>query len=194
MSNKEAISIGINNYGVGPGLRFATNDANEFASALEMPEYNFDTTRVLDFDATASNIRETISTLLAGAAQIKVIFFAGHGYAEGNDVYLATADDSGPIYTARPPLDRCGRTQASFRPSPWWWSIVTTGAKKKEARMELQYCLPITNFWLMILIVCVYLAFMGGVTIKLASDLARLRRQQSSQSQPVLPELSDQTP
>ena len=94
MSTKEAIVIGINHYAVGPSLRFATSDANEFASALEMPEYNFDTKRLLDTEATTSNITEGITELLSGSAQTKVIFFAGHGFADDNGAYLATADDS----------------------------------------------------------------------------------------------------
>ena len=94
MATKEALVIGINQYDDAPVLRYAINDANEFASAIEMVEYNFVTQKLLDDDASANAIRQAVDALLSGPADIKLIFFAGHGYADENGAYLASADIS----------------------------------------------------------------------------------------------------
>ena len=94
MANKRALIAGINNYTIAPPLNYATHDANEFASALQMPEYSFDTDLLLDGDATAANLMDSLSTLLKSPADTKLFFFAGHGYAGDKGVYLVTADDS----------------------------------------------------------------------------------------------------
>ena len=81
MPNKQALVVGIDHYDVYSPLRYATNDANEFATALAMPEYNFDTHTVLDDDATANQLEASLSDLLKSSAEIKLFFFAGHGYS-----------------------------------------------------------------------------------------------------------------
>ena len=94
MSNKQALIVGINDYVSAPALSYATHDANEFCSALEMPEYGFETNLVLDRDATAETIGASLADLLKSSAEVKLFYFAGHGYATDKGVYLVTADDS----------------------------------------------------------------------------------------------------
>ena len=93
MPDKQALVVGIDHYAVSSPLKYATNDANEFAAALAMPEYNFDTQTVLNGDATADELKASLSALLKNPAEIKLFFFAGHGYSDGEGAYLATADD-----------------------------------------------------------------------------------------------------
>lgn len=94
MSTKQALVVGINQYEIASPLRYAVNDAEELGSVLEMPEYGFGVEKLLDFDATTSSVKTSISSLLASQAQTKLIFFAGHGLAVNTGVYLATPDSS----------------------------------------------------------------------------------------------------
>ena len=91
---KQALVVGINQYEDVAPLRYATNDAKEFATALAMPEYNFETLTILDEKATAEQLTASLSSLLKGPSDIKLIFFAGHGYAVDGGVYLSTFDAS----------------------------------------------------------------------------------------------------
>ena len=94
MTIKQAVVIGINHYAAASSLRYAINDADEFASALELPEYDFDTQRLLDTAATTEQVTSHVSSLLGGPAAIKLLFFAGHGWTDDKGIYLATADGS----------------------------------------------------------------------------------------------------
>ena len=94
MPSKQALIVGIDEYADVTPLRYATNDANEFASALAMPEYNFDVHTVLDAKATVNQIEASLSSLLRSPADIKLFFFAGHGYSDEAGVYLSTFDAS----------------------------------------------------------------------------------------------------
>ena len=94
MSNKQALIVGINNYTTAPTLGQATYDANELASALQMPEYSFDTSLLLDQEATFGNLKTALSSLFKSSAQTKLFFFAGHGYASDKGVYLVSTDES----------------------------------------------------------------------------------------------------
>lgn len=91
---KQALVVGINSYETFPVLRYATHDASEVASALQMPEYGFDTNLLHDQDATASNLKAALDTLLKSSVETKLFFFAGHGYANDKGVYLVASDDS----------------------------------------------------------------------------------------------------
>ena len=92
--NKQALVVGINNYAISPTLKYATHDASEVGSALQMPEYGFDTISLLDDKATVGNLKTSLTALLKSDAAIKLFFFAGHGYANDTGVYLVTSDDS----------------------------------------------------------------------------------------------------
>ena len=136
VSNKEAIIVGINNYAIAPALRHAIHDASELASALQMAEYGFDTSLLLDGDATTSGLKAALSTLLKGPAEMTLFFFAGHGYANYKEVYLVTSDGSddcpgisvdwlrGQVLAAKKTviliLDCCHAGAASVRTDPAW--------------------------------------------------------------------------
>ena len=94
MPTKEALVVGIDLYEDVAPLRYATNDANELATALAMPEYNFDTVTILDENATIDQLTSSVSSLLKGSADIKLFFFAGHGHANEDGAYLSTFDAS----------------------------------------------------------------------------------------------------
>ena len=94
MSNKQALIVGIDNYTTADALRYATHDAKEFASALEMSEYSFDADILLDSMATTNQLKTSISTLMKSPAETKLFYFAGHGYASNEGVYLVTTDES----------------------------------------------------------------------------------------------------
>ena len=94
MSSKQALVVGINDYANAPSLRYATKDASAIADLLEMPEYGFDVTLMLDDSATAVDTQAGIETLLDSTSEIKLIFFAGHGQSDDESVYLATTDNS----------------------------------------------------------------------------------------------------
>ena len=93
MQNKRALVVGIDDYTNAPELRYACRDAREFSSALEMPEYSFETTLLLNRDVTVSQLQASIVSLLQSSSQMKLFFFAGHGYSTDDGVYLVTSDD-----------------------------------------------------------------------------------------------------
>ena len=92
--DKQALVVGINNYMTAPSLSYADHDARELASALQMPEFNFNTEVLIDSDASIENVKVALSSLLSGGAGVKVFYFAGHGYASNEQVYLVAADES----------------------------------------------------------------------------------------------------
>ena len=94
MSIKQALIVGIDNYTTADALNYATHDAKEFASALGMQEYGFDSDLLLDSAATTSKLMTSISTLMRSSSRTKLFYFAGHGCANENGVYLVTTDDS----------------------------------------------------------------------------------------------------
>ena len=94
MCNKRALIVGVNNSTAALPLSYAEHDARELAIALEMPEFSFDTSLLLDRDATIDRMEASLSTLLQGSADIKVFYFAGHGFVRDQEVYLVAADES----------------------------------------------------------------------------------------------------
>lgn len=97
MSQKQALVIGINDYASGPALRYATKDADAIADLLEMSEYGFDVMRLSNDLASTVDTQASIETLLDGPSEMKLIFFAGHGQADDERVYLATSDGSSAL-------------------------------------------------------------------------------------------------
>ena len=94
MPTKQALAVGIDRYEDMAPLRYAANDANEFATALAMPEYNFETLTIIDENATTDELKSSVVSLLKGPADIKLIFFAGHGHSDEEGAYLSTFDAS----------------------------------------------------------------------------------------------------
>jgi hypothetical protein len=117
--NVWAVVIGINRYPYLPKLKYAVNDAREFYRVLveknRIPAENI--TLLLDEQATLRNLRSAIGTRLkeaAGAQDMVVIFFAGHGATErdaasldhdGLEKYLLTWDtDPKDVYSSALPM------------------------------------------------------------------------------------------
>ena len=94
MADKQALIVGINNYLAASALSYAEHDARELASALQMPEFNFDTELLIDSDASTENLQLALTSLLHGEAAVKLFYFAGHGYASNEQVYLVAANES----------------------------------------------------------------------------------------------------
>lgn len=77
---KRSLHIGINDYpGTGNDLSGCVNDANDWQVTMEAR--GFHTTKVLDAEATKSNMQEAISTIVddTGRDDIAVITYSGHG-------------------------------------------------------------------------------------------------------------------
>jgi hypothetical protein len=117
--NAWAVVVGINRYPNLPKLRYAVNDAREVYRLLVeknlWPAENI--TLLIDEQATLRNLRSAIGTRLkeaAGAQDMVVIFFAGHGATErdsaspdndGLEKYLLVWDsDPKDVYSSALPM------------------------------------------------------------------------------------------
>jgi hypothetical protein len=77
---KKAICIGINNYpGTSNDLQGCVNDANDWSALLN--DIGFETSLMLDSQATRQNVKAALSNLIASAGEGDVIVFtySGHG-------------------------------------------------------------------------------------------------------------------
>jgi hypothetical protein len=77
---KKAICVGINNYpGTSNDLQGCVNDANDWFALLS--GFGFDTSLMLDSQATRQNVKDALSGLVASAGEGDVIVFtySGHG-------------------------------------------------------------------------------------------------------------------
>jgi metacaspase-1 len=77
---KKAICVGINNYpGTANDLLGCVNDANDWCSLLN--DYGFETSLLLDAQATRQNIKTALGNLVLSAGQGDVVVFtySGHG-------------------------------------------------------------------------------------------------------------------
>jgi uncharacterized caspase-like protein len=94
MADKQAVVIGIDKYqwDCARQLTCAVHDAVEVAAAIAMPEYGFQVEKFIDEDARSETIEKAVDGLLRGMAKTKVLYFAGHGFADDKGVYLVTED------------------------------------------------------------------------------------------------------
>jgi eukaryotic-like serine/threonine-protein kinase len=113
MSVRKAFVVGINKYSIRP-LNSCVNDATEMAGILEMREYNFDVTTLLDDSATRRQILSGLGSLFASNAEFILFYFAGHGVKTPFSTYLVSVDTD-PIYVGidldhvRRLIQRCTR-------------------------------------------------------------------------------------
>jgi eukaryotic-like serine/threonine-protein kinase len=91
---KQALIIGIDRYQSLSQLGCATNDAEEIASALTLPEYDFTISLLTNEQANSEFVKQQISFLLSGNANIKLLYFAGHGISIDNSVYICAQDST----------------------------------------------------------------------------------------------------
>ena len=92
-TSRSVLCIGVNEYTSMPSLEFCVNDANQVAETLSMPEFGFDDQRLLLNDQVKRHATEQIITaFMRSAAGFKVLYFAGHGAAQGDDGFLVTQD------------------------------------------------------------------------------------------------------
>ncbi|MEU3914784.1 caspase family protein [Streptomyces sp. NPDC029721] len=89
----KAIIVGIDNYPDAP-LHGCVNDANDVATCLSFPEFDFDCLLLLNSKATRGNIVRALSELAYGQEEgdTLVFYFAGHGAVLGQAGYLVTRD------------------------------------------------------------------------------------------------------
>lgn len=77
---KKAVCVGINNYpGTANDLQGCINDANDWSSLLE--SFGFQTSKILDEQATKVNIKNAFQNLIteASAGDVVVFTYSGHG-------------------------------------------------------------------------------------------------------------------
>jgi hypothetical protein len=77
---KKAVCVGINNYpGTSNDLKGCINDANDWAGLLG--SFGFQTSKILDDQATKKNILDSIKNLIAeaSAGDVVVFTYSGHG-------------------------------------------------------------------------------------------------------------------
>jgi metacaspase-1 len=77
---KKAICVGINNYpGTANDLQGCVNDANDWAALLQT--YGFETSIILDSQATRQNVKAALTNLVtsAGEGDVVVLTYSGHG-------------------------------------------------------------------------------------------------------------------
>ena len=77
MPSRKALVIGINEYPVKP-LQYCKNDANEIGDILELQEYGFSVTKLIDTNATKRNILENLNKLFLDNPDFVLIYFSGH--------------------------------------------------------------------------------------------------------------------
>ena len=86
-----ALVVGINDYPDAP-LTCATNDARDVAAALEMDEYHFKTSILLDRHATRSELLRQFAGVETSLPSMFLFYFAGHGCTTSLGTYLVTVD------------------------------------------------------------------------------------------------------
>ncbi len=90
---KKALVIGINDYPLSP-LKACKNDARQIGDLLSLNEdgtNNFDVTIETDI-RTRSELRVKISKLFQGEADVALLYFSGHGFANELGGQLVTPD------------------------------------------------------------------------------------------------------
>ena len=95
---KRAVCVGINNYpGASNDLQGCVNDANDWSMLLK--DYGFETSLMLDAQATGQNVKAALDNLVVSAHEGDVIVFtySGHGTQ-----YLDFGGDEGDVYDEAP--------------------------------------------------------------------------------------------
>lgn len=96
MANKHALVIGIDNYRNLPFLKQAAHDAEEMASALTMPEYDFSVSLLTNEEADTKSVESQISSFFSEDTSLRLFYFAGHGISIDSSLYLCTSDATFP--------------------------------------------------------------------------------------------------
>ena len=121
-----ALIIGINDYTSMPSLRFARQDAQALAQALEQAGFNRAQMVIMTDDAddktlypTRGNLRNRINQIaqMVGPNDVLVIFFSGHGAEKSGQGYLVPVDGN--------PIDR-----GSLIPLSWVRQTINTCTAK----------------------------------------------------------------
>ena len=91
MSNRNALVVGIDDYLSQP-LRNCVNDASEFGTMLEMPEYGFNVKKIFNSTASRRNLLTELDDLFSSESDFIVFYFAGHGCATDLGTFLMSVD------------------------------------------------------------------------------------------------------
>lgn len=86
-----ALIVGINDYPGAP-LSHCITDATEMAAVLEMPEYAFKVSILLNEQATRRAILQELTVLRARHPDLLLFYFSGHGCVTDVGAFLVTAD------------------------------------------------------------------------------------------------------
>jgi hypothetical protein len=92
----KAIIVGIDSYPDAP-LAGCVNDANDVASCLSLPQYDFDSTLILNGRATRAEVLKQLHRIAYaeehyGEESTLLFYFAGHGQVVGQAGHLVTHD------------------------------------------------------------------------------------------------------
>lgn len=91
MTKKRALIIGIDDYSDAP-LECCVNDAQELAATLQMEEYDYQTTTLIDSVATRRAILREIEAARIDEPSVFIFYFSGHGCTTNTGTYLVTHD------------------------------------------------------------------------------------------------------
>lgn len=95
MGRRRALVVGVNDYtGRWSPLRCCVNDATQIARLLEMDEYGFEVTEMLNADATRANILRWAAEARADQAEMLLLYFSGHGVTTDLGSFLVTYDNA----------------------------------------------------------------------------------------------------
>lgn len=88
---RHAVVIGIDDYPNVP-LEYCVADAEAIATILEMSEFGYNVTTLLNENATRRSVLNILNSLLSGEYSEVLFYFAGHGVATDLGVFLMTYD------------------------------------------------------------------------------------------------------
>lgn len=89
---RRSVVIGVNQYEFADRLSGCVRDATDIATVLAEQEYGFESSVLLDGDATRRNCLDALWTAAEDHGDFLVLYFAGHGGIHGGAGYLVTTD------------------------------------------------------------------------------------------------------
>lgn len=89
---RHSVVIGINQYENVSRLAGCVRDATDIAATIAMPEYGFESTVLLDEEATRRNVLDALWSAAERGGDSLLIYFAGHGGVHSGGGYLVTTD------------------------------------------------------------------------------------------------------
>ncbi|PYY65524.1 hypothetical protein DEJ30_00165 [Curtobacterium sp. MCPF17_003] len=91
-AERRAVIIGINEYKDAKRLAGCVRDARELESVLRLEQYDYETTLIVDEEATRRKCLEELWDAAESSGTTLIIYFAGHGGLRGKSGYVQTHD------------------------------------------------------------------------------------------------------